>query len=57
MMTKTNGAKPQMIEVVEEKENMVVHSISTASQITALGFGYVHTNLRQKFQMKNIHSG
>ena len=38
MMTKTNGAKPQMIEVVEEKENMVV---SSTRKMVLAGLGFI----------------
>ena len=37
-MTKVNGEKPQMIEVVEEKQNVVVHS---AHRLMLAGLGFV----------------
>lgn len=37
-MTKANGKKPQMIEVVEEKQNVVVHS---AHRFVQAGLGVV----------------
>ena len=37
-MTKTNGAKPQMIEVIEEKQTVVVNS---AHKFVLAGLGFV----------------
>ncbi|GAB4157033.1 MAG: hypothetical protein Fur0021_25630 [Candidatus Promineifilaceae bacterium] len=37
-MTKANGEKPQMIEIVEEKENVVIHN---AHRLIQVGLGVV----------------